>query len=103
MRIDVDVANRRVEAAFLGLFGKQRAAYADGYGCTLVSNDENLDRAIASPLPSLPTPDSLWPVGEKVQLSDNRRLQAAMRLLLARWRVRGRGGCSCRCGRCRRD
>ncbi len=78
MRIDVDVANRRVEAAFLGVFGKQRAAYADGYGCTLVSNDENLDRAIASPLPSLPTPDSPWPVGEKVQLSDNRRLQAAV-------------------------
>jgi CubicO group peptidase (beta-lactamase class C family) len=78
MRTDVDVANRRVEAAFLGLFGKQRAAYADGYGCTLVSNDENLDRAIASPLPSLPTPDSFWPVGEKVQLSDNRRLQAAV-------------------------
>jgi CubicO group peptidase (beta-lactamase class C family) len=78
MKIDVDFANRRVEAAFLSLFGKQRAAYADGHGCTLVSNDENLDRAIASPLPSLPTPDALWPVGEKVQLSDNRRLQDAV-------------------------
>ena len=78
MKIDVDVANRRVEAAFLGLFGKRRAAYADWYGCTLVSNDENLDRAIASPLPSPPPPDSLWPVGEKALLSDNRRLLAAI-------------------------
>lgn len=78
MKIDVDVATRRVEAAFLGLFGRQRAAYADGYGCTLVSNDENPDRAIASPTASAPTPDALWPVGEKTQASDNRRLQAAV-------------------------
>jgi CubicO group peptidase (beta-lactamase class C family) len=76
MRINVDVADRSVEAAFLGLFGKQRAAYADGDGCTLVSNDENLLRAIAAPSP--PTPDSLWPVGEKVQLSDSRHLQVAV-------------------------
>jgi hypothetical protein len=28
MKIDVNTADRRVEAAFLGLFDKQRAAYA---------------------------------------------------------------------------
>ena len=40
MNIDVDVANRSVEAAFLGLFGKRYAAYDEGHGCTLASKDE---------------------------------------------------------------
>jgi len=78
MRIDVDTANRRVEAAFLGLFGKQRAAYADGYGCTLVLNDESPNRTFEPTLPSSSTPDALWPVGEKVQVSDNPRLLATV-------------------------
>jgi hypothetical protein len=41
MKIDVDTANRRVEAALFGLFGKRYAAYAEGRGCTLVSKDED--------------------------------------------------------------
>ncbi len=40
MKIDVDTANRRVEAALFGLFGKRYAAYSEGRGCTLVSSDE---------------------------------------------------------------
>ena len=78
MKIDVDTANRRVEAAFFGLLAKRYAAYAEGRGCTLVSKDEIPDRAAAPPLPPPATPDALWPTGEKVQLSDDRRLQAAL-------------------------
>ena len=51
MKIDVDTANRRVEAAIFGLFGKRYASYAEGRGCTLVSKDEIPDRAAAPPLP----------------------------------------------------
>jgi CubicO group peptidase (beta-lactamase class C family) len=78
MTIDVDTTNRRVEAAVLGLFAKRYAAYAEGRGCTLVSKDEIPDRAAVPPLPPLAMPDALWPIGERVQLSENRRLQAAL-------------------------
>ena len=73
MKIDVDTTNRRVEAALLGLFAKRYAAYAEGRGCTLVSKDEVPDRAAVPPLPPLAMPDALWPTGERVQLSENRR------------------------------
>ena len=78
MKIDVDTANRRVEAAFLGLFARRYAAYAEGRGCTLVAKDEIPARADAPPLPPQATPDALWPAGETAQLSDNRRLRAAL-------------------------
>jgi CubicO group peptidase (beta-lactamase class C family) len=78
MKIDVDTANRRVEAALFGLFGKRYAAYAEGRGCTLVSKDEIPARAAAPPLQPLATPDALWPTGEMVRLSDDRRLRAAL-------------------------
>jgi CubicO group peptidase (beta-lactamase class C family) len=78
MKIDVDNANRRVEAALLGLFGRRYAAYAEGRGCTLVSKDEILARAPAPPLLPLAVPDALWPTGETAQLSDDRRLRAAL-------------------------
>jgi Beta-lactamase len=78
MKIDVDAANRRVEAALFGLFGKRYAAYAEGRGCTLVSKDEIPARAAAPPLLPLAAPDAFWPTGETAQLSDDRRLWAAL-------------------------
>ena len=87
MKINIDAANRRVEAAFFGLFAKRYAGYAEGRGCTLVSKDENLDRATAPPLPSATGADALWPTGETAQLSDNRRLQAALTIQYSRGRA----------------
>jgi hypothetical protein len=78
MKIDVDIANRRVEAALLGRFAKRYAAYSEGRGCTLVSKGEIPDQAAAPPLPPLAMPDALWPAGEKAQLSDDKHLQAAL-------------------------
>ena len=78
MKIDVDATNRRVETALLGLFAKRYAAYAEGRGCTLVSKDEVPDHAGVPPLSASATPDALWPTGERVQLSENRRLQAVL-------------------------
>jgi CubicO group peptidase (beta-lactamase class C family) len=78
MKIDVDTTNRRVEAALLGLFVKRYAAYAEGRGCTLVSKDEVPDRAAVPPLVPPAMPDALWPTGERVQLSENRRLREVL-------------------------
>jgi CubicO group peptidase (beta-lactamase class C family) len=77
MKIDVDTANQRVEAAYLGLFARRYAQYEEGHGCTLVSKDEIPDRAAAPPLPPA-TPDALWPAGERAQLSDDKRLLVAL-------------------------
>jgi len=76
-KIDIDTANRRVEAAILGLFARRYAGYAEGRGCTIVSKDEIPDPAAAPPLPPA-TPDALWPAGERAQLSDDKRLLAAL-------------------------
>jgi CubicO group peptidase (beta-lactamase class C family) len=78
MKIDVDSANRRVEAALFGLFGRRYAAYVEGRGCTLVSRDKIPARAAAPVLLPLATADALWPTGETVQLSDDRRLWAVL-------------------------
>jgi CubicO group peptidase (beta-lactamase class C family) len=78
MKIDIDTANRRVEAAVYGLFAKRYAGYAEGRGCTIVAKDETPDRAAAPPLPPPTAPDALWPTGETAQLSDDRRLRAAL-------------------------
>jgi len=76
LKISVDTANQRVEVAYLGLFAKRSAQFGEGRGCTLVSKDEN--RAHATP-PSAPTTsDALWPAGERVRLSDDKRLLAAL-------------------------
>ncbi|UWU76201.1 beta-lactamase family protein [Bradyrhizobium huanghuaihaiense] len=76
LKISVDPANQRVEVAFRGLFAKRDAQYEDGRGCTLVSKDEIPDRAAP---PSRPAkPDALWPAGERVQLSEDKRLLAAL-------------------------
>ena len=36
MKIDIDTANQRVEAAAYGLFARRYAQYAEGRGCTLI-------------------------------------------------------------------
>jgi CubicO group peptidase (beta-lactamase class C family) len=77
VKIDVDTANRRVEAAILGLFARRYAAYAEGRGCTLVSKDEIPDRIAAPALPPA-APDALWPAGETTQLSDDKRVLTAL-------------------------
>jgi CubicO group peptidase (beta-lactamase class C family) len=78
VKIDIDTANRRVEAAIFGLFATRYAGYAEGRGCTIVLKDEIPDRAAAPPLPPLAAPNAPWPTGETAQLSDDRRLRAAL-------------------------
>jgi CubicO group peptidase (beta-lactamase class C family) len=78
MKIKVDADGRRVEAAFLGLFARRYAAYAEGRGCTIVADGE-----VPAPfeMPAVPAPvkpDALWPAGEGVQLSGNVHLRAAL-------------------------
>jgi CubicO group peptidase (beta-lactamase class C family) len=76
IKISVDTAKQQVEVAYLGLFAKRYAQYAVGRGCTLASKDEIPDHA-APPLPPT-TSDALWPTGERVQLSEDKRLLAAL-------------------------
>jgi len=76
MKISIETANQRVEVAYLGLFAKRYAQYEEGRGCTLVSKNEIPDRA-APPLPPA-TSDALWPAGERVEFSDDKRLLAAL-------------------------
>jgi len=78
VKIDIDTADRRVEAALFGLFARRYAGYAEGRGCTIILKDEIPDRAAAPPLPPLAAPDALWPTGETAQSSDDRRLRAAL-------------------------
>jgi CubicO group peptidase (beta-lactamase class C family) len=78
MKIDVNIADQRVEAALLGLFARRYAAYSERRGCTLVSKDEISEHAAAPPMPPLAIADALWPVGEKAELSDDKRLQRAL-------------------------
>lgn len=76
LKINVDTANQRVEAAYRGLFSKRYAQYEEGRGCTLVSKDEVPDRAEPPSLPGKPS--ALWPVGESAQLSDDKHLLATL-------------------------
>ena len=78
VKIDIDTENRRVEAAIFGLFTKRYAGYAEGRGCTIVLKDEIADRAAAPRLSPPAARDALWPTGETAQLSDDRRLRAAL-------------------------
>src|SRR4029077_4447875 len=45
VKIDIDIATRRVEAAIFGLIARRYAGYAEGRGCTIVSKDEIPDHA----------------------------------------------------------
>jgi len=76
LKITVDPTRQRVDAAFLGLFAKRSAQYQDGRGCTLVSQDDIPVRAAGAPPRA--RPDALWPVGERVQLSEDKRLLAVV-------------------------
>ncbi|MCK1536279.1 MULTISPECIES: serine hydrolase [unclassified Bradyrhizobium] len=76
LKINVDTANQRVEAAYRGLFPKRYAQYEEGRGCTLVSKDEVPDRAEPPSLPGKPS--ALWPLGESAQLSDDKHLLATL-------------------------
>jgi len=77
LKINVDTANQRVEVAYLGLFAKRYAQYEEGHGCTLVSKDEVPDHGAGPALPPAKS-DALWPAGEATQLSDDKRLLAAL-------------------------
>lgn len=78
MKIDVDAADHRVDAGLFGLIAERHAQYIEGRGCTSVQNDQSWKRPAAQPLPPRPGTDALWPAGEKVELSENTRLQAAV-------------------------
>jgi CubicO group peptidase (beta-lactamase class C family) len=77
LKIDIDADRQTISVAYLGLFAKRYAKYEAGRGCTLVTKDEASDRGAAPLLPPAAS-DVLWPVGEKVELSDDRRLLAAL-------------------------
>ncbi len=74
MKIDLDTANQRVEAAIYGLFARRYAQYAEGRGCTIVSKDEIPDRAAAPPLPPPRRPARSGRPARVVQLSDDKSL-----------------------------
>ncbi|MGM4895847.1 serine hydrolase domain-containing protein [Tardiphaga sp. 839_C3_N1_4] len=78
MKIDVSAADHSVDASLFGFFAKRHAQYVEGRGCTNVLNDQSWDRPAALRLSSTKDADKLWPTGEKAQLSDNARLQAAV-------------------------
>jgi CubicO group peptidase (beta-lactamase class C family) len=76
MKIDVSAVDHTVDAGLFGILAERHAQYVEGRGCTL--NDASWDHPVAlQPSPTTDV-DALWPTGEKVQLSDNARLQAAL-------------------------
>lgn len=78
VKANVDAAEHRVDAALIGLIAKRHAYYVEGRGCTGVLNDQSWTRPAAQPLPPRASADALWPAGERVELSENVRLQAAV-------------------------
>lgn len=78
LKIDVSAVDHRVDAGLFGLFAERHAQYVDGRGCTNVLDDQSWDRPAAAQLPPAARADTLWPSGEKVQLSDNAHLRAAV-------------------------
>lgn len=78
MKIDVSAADHRVDAGFLGFIAERHAQYIEGRGCTNVLSDKGWNRPAAQPFPPIASADALWPDGEKVELSENARLQAAV-------------------------
>lgn len=78
MKIDVSAADHSVDAGFLGFIAESHAQYIEGRGCTNVSSDKGWNRPAAQRLPPIASADALWPAGEKVELSENARWQAAV-------------------------
>lgn len=78
LKIDINAADHRVDAGFLGFIAERHAQYIEGRGCTNVLNDQSWIRPAAQPLPPSASADALWPDGEKVELSENGRLLAAV-------------------------
>ncbi len=80
MKIEVSAGEHRVRASLFGVLAERQAQYVAGRGCTNVARDEFLDGPATPPESQPPTgeTDALWPTGEKAQLSDNTRLQAAL-------------------------
>jgi hypothetical protein len=78
MKIDFNTVDHSVDAGLFGLVAERHAQYVEGRGCTNVLNGQSGDRAAALQLSPATDAYTLWPTGEKVQLSDNARLQAAV-------------------------
>jgi len=78
MKIDVSAVDHSVDAGIFGFFAERHAQYVEGRGCTNVLNDQSWERPAAQPSSPNADADMLWPAGEKVQLSDNPRLLAAL-------------------------
>jgi CubicO group peptidase (beta-lactamase class C family) len=78
IKIDVSAVDHSVDAGFLGFIAESHAQYIAGGGCTNVSSDKGWNRPPAQQLPPAASADALWPGGEKVELSENARLQAAV-------------------------
>jgi CubicO group peptidase (beta-lactamase class C family) len=78
MKINVNTVDHSVDAGLFGLVAERHAQYVEGRGCTNVLNGQSWDRSAAPQLSPATDADTLWPTGEKVQLSDNARLQAAV-------------------------
>jgi CubicO group peptidase (beta-lactamase class C family) len=78
MKIDVSAVHHSVDAGFFGFVAERHAQFVEGRGCTNVLNDQFRDRLAAPQRSPTTSADTLWPTGEKAQLSDNARLQAAV-------------------------
>ncbi|WP_426410108.1 serine hydrolase domain-containing protein [Bradyrhizobium ganzhouense] len=78
VKIDVNAADHRVDAGLFGFIAERHARYIEGRGCTNVLNDQSWKRPAAQQLPPRANADALWPTGEKVELSEDTRLQAAV-------------------------
>lgn len=78
VKVDVDAADHRVDAGLFGFIARRHAYYVEGRGCTNVMNDQSWKRPAEQKLPTAASADALWPAGEKVEVSENTRLQAAV-------------------------
>ena len=79
MKIDVNATDQRVQASLFGLFPKKSAEYVEGRGCTIVADSKTWNKLPPLPAPPTTENDDLWPAGEKVLLSENERLRAALK------------------------
>lgn len=78
--VDIDDAARTVTARLLGLFAPNAAVARDGLGCTSVP-DGNFAAVPPSPLPPLAAStasEAMWPVGRRVDESQDPALAAIM-------------------------
>lgn len=79
--VDVDDESGVVSAKLLGFFGESKALHRKGAGCSSVP-DGNITTVSALPVVTIPRPEpdmqALWPLGERVELSQNAALAAAL-------------------------